>query len=290
MDTRSIGDMGPIYSRMVPESEGKVQSVIPFYYRGEKHLCLLSDYGRDGALESAKATLVVKRGRSDDRIDVEMILDRDGLMSMHLDAGDPSMAEDMDGIAESLFDSIIGLYHTHAHPRGENVIGFYKGEDRSEALEWICGAYERRLIDDVTNYRNNPKEPGVFFDIKSCALYARSFLDKYGNCLGDGKDYLEYICRYAEESADHTYLSREYKMNHGATENMASMNNRMFVLMMLSIAMSFFAGSVFNEAIGGMSRSVWAIAGAVAFIATGYFGLRYARKRSEKEKDGLYKE
>jgi len=135
MDTRSIGDMRPIYSQMVPESDGKVQSVVPFYYRGGKHLCLLSDYGRDGALESAKATLVVKRGRSDDRIDVEMILDRDGLMSMHLDAGDPSMAEDMDGIAESLFDSIIGLYHTHAHPRGENVIGFYKGEDRSEALE-----------------------------------------------------------------------------------------------------------------------------------------------------------
>ena len=56
------------------------------------------------------------------------------------------------------------------------------------------------------------------------------------------------------------------------------------------VAMSFFAGSVFNEAIGDMSKSVWAIAGAVAFVATGYFGLRYARKRSEKEKDGLYKD
>lgn len=34
MDTRSIGDMRPIYSQMVPESDGKVQSVVPFYYRG----------------------------------------------------------------------------------------------------------------------------------------------------------------------------------------------------------------------------------------------------------------
>lgn len=251
---------------------------------------ILHDYCREKGLETIGVTVLSATENSGSLVDVTMSLECRGLLSVRIQNLKTDTVRNPDAVIGALIDSIVSIFHSHAHPRSGSIIGCYKGVDRSEALKWICDAYEERLVSGITNYRNNPKEPTVYFDIKSCVLYGKSFLEKYGDCLGDGKDDLEYICRYADESADHTYLSREYRMNHGASENMASMNNRMFILMMLSIAMSFFAGSIFNEAIGGMSRPVWTIAGAVVFIAVGYFGLRYARKRSEKEKDGLYKE
>lgn len=293
IDTKMTNELKQVSATLLRDANNcfkDAEGTISIHADDVRYLFVLHDYRTKDGTDEIDASIISTDDNKDDLTVVTLRLEKPGLLSMCFhDVGECS-ADCLDAISKSLFDYISSLYHTHAHPRYGSTIGIYRGDDRSKALKWICDAYEERLASDVSNYRNNPKEPGVFFNIKSCALYARSFLDKYGDCLGDDKRDLEYICRYAEESADHTYLSREYKMNHGASENMASMNNRMFVLMMLSIAMSFFAGSIFNEAIGGMSKSALTISGAVAFIAAGYFGLRYAHERSEKEKDGLYTE
>ncbi len=289
MDPSLTAMMEPVISQMFGAIDRSAQGFVTFQYLDGTHLCILSDYARENGIETAQAVLMSER-KNIDGIELEMGFDRDGLLSIGFSADCPMNPEDADGLVDALLEPIISLYHSHAHPRNGHVIGAYRGTERSDALIWICKAYERYLVEAVSNYRFNSIMPETYFEIRSCALYGRSFLEKYGADIGTEKNDLEYICKYAEETADHTYQSREYRMNHGAAENMASMNNRMFVLMMLSIAMSFFAGSVFNEAIGEMSKSVWAIAGATMFVATGYFGLRYARKRSEKERNALYME
>lgn len=289
MDPNSMAIMEPELSQLYGGIESDARGFALFHCRDGTHLCLFSDYIREGGIESAKVVLVSEH-RDLDGIELRMSLDRDGLTSISFDACGPTVPDDIDSIANAILEPVISLYHPHAHPKDRRVFGACKGTDRNDALRRICRAYEKHLVEAVTTYRYNSIIPDTYFEIKSCAMYGRSFLEKYGADIGAESGDLEYICRYASETADHTYLSREYRMNHGASENMASMNNRMFILMMLSIGMSFFAGSIFNDAIGDMSRPVWAVVGVVVFITAGYLGLKYARKRSEKEKDGLYME
>ncbi len=293
IDTATTEEPKRVSSTLLHDATGgsdEAQGIFFIHLGGVRCLCISHGHRVDGETEEADVVILSTMENPDRLADISLKLENGGLLSVRFQSICEDFAGNLDDVAESLFDSIVNMYHTHAHPRGRCRIKPYCGEGRSGALKWICDAYEMCLVTDLSAYRSNPKEPTVYFDIKSCVLYGKSFLEKYGDCLGDGKDDLEYIYRYADATADHTYLSREYRMNHGASENMASMNNRMFILMMLSIAMSFFAGSIFNEAIGGMSRPVWTMAGAVVFVVVGYFGLRYARKMSEKEKDGLYKE
>lgn len=278
------------YQRIVDNLTGDgthvVCGLLSYRFEGNDIFFIPVDYSEGPFVD---AIIVMKSKSKYDLLgEASLELEREGLLSVELLSMTNWLYENLEDFMYCLIEEIIRVYHTHIHPSDFNTIEPFRGDDRQGALEWICNEYEVNITDGLSAYRDNPKDLDMYFQIKSHLLYSRSFLDKYGEELEESADNLEYLGNYVGESVDMTYRSREYKVDHESTENLKSLNNRMFILTITSIIVAFFAGSILNDAFDNrLKLTVTVVAAIIIFVAVtlSMYALRWYQKK-EQEDDG----
>ncbi len=184
---------------------------------------------------------------------------------------------------DSLLDSIISIYHTHVHPA--YPIHVCKAAPRDIALKYIAEDYAQSIIDNVEIYRSNPKMTEPYFNVKGLLRFGRSFLDKYGEELGKDGDRLNYLIERVGPSVDDLFQARKYAVDKINADNVSTLNNRMFVLTIISIGVAFFAGSILNDSLGedAIVKSVIVIIGAAFVLILGWIAIRWADAKSRDD-------
>ena len=188
-------------------------------------------------------------------------------------------------LIDDIFRFIVQLYHVHAHSDRKLTFQPFEADDRTTALRTVCDQYACHIVREVKVYRTNAKKSDMYFKINSHMIYAQSFLDKYGQLLGEDGKRLQYIITTMGKSVELTFKREELNISHSTVYNTTLLNDRLLLYTILSICVAFFAGSIVNDALSDTDK-VWITLGAlIAFIVAGivFFLLaNYLTKRKTK--------
>ena len=211
-------------------------------------------------------------------LSIKMDVDNKGLVCIH---GDESILDNNKEIIEKFLNHIIKLYHHHDGHKNLMMPNVYR-HDRVDAIMQIGEDYYAYIVGSLNVYRDNQDDVNTYFRLKGVITYCNSYTDKFESELGNFSKRMRYLCNNVNTSIDIMHESRLWNINHSSnnyaqamSEKTKELNDKMFNLtkvtifmMILSIAVAFFSGSILADSFDDISKRNITIVAAIVLIIT----------------------
>lgn len=247
----------------------------------------------------------------DNRVDSLVTVYGSGMVCFDLAPGWEELTERMDEdqiryAVREIYFSMKKLFHDDIHhktdPLGssdmryaDDNLAIVRAANREEAVMDIFGMIVRKCENTLSMYPGG-SDPVEMFDCTVYSLisgfmsYGRNFLNVNRDIIGDRYEVCLASLMSCERSLDGKDREIKSLSTRRLTRNTAKINERMFWLTMLSIAVGFFAGSLLADSIDGLdvvAKSVLVIIGGIAVVSVAVWIYRAHGEVAEDQSEGM---